>query len=131
MEVKDYFGMDPKMYRDEDLRKFRDNLLEIYDVYQHEWADELAEIVNAPNFDRFSYFGKKKLKKFTNKYADKMADVEVLLEVVQDELDFRDEQSGLKTIKEDEELSENEFIKKEMEKTERIRNILNDNYDEF
>lgn len=124
MEVKDYFGMNPELYSDEDLRTFRDNLLEIYDLYQNEWADELAEIVNKPNFDRFSYWGKRKLKKFTYKYADKMTDVEVLLEVVQEELDKRDEKSGVKKLREETEISENEFIQREMDKTQRIRDIL-------
>lgn len=134
MELKEYFGMNPALYSDEDLLVFRDKLLGTYDFYQKEWAEELAEIANDESFDQYSFKGKRQINKLTNKYADIMSDVEVILEVVQGELDKRDHYNEQQRYLADgnykkEEISEAEFLKREYEKTQRIRRIIADDKD--
>jgi len=135
MDLEKYLGMNPEMYSDADLIKLRDSFLEIYETYEEEWAEELAEIMNNPKFDQYSFFGKRKLKKFNEKHADKMSTVEVLLEIIQEELDRRDN-NGIYVFNKEENdydsssnVSEDEFIRKEREKTERIREIIRDDVD--
>ena len=53
-----------KVYSDFDLKNLRDSFLEVYDTYQEECAEEMGEIFKDPKFDQYSFFGKRKLKKF-------------------------------------------------------------------
>ena len=133
LDLDKYLGMDPTVYSDFDLRNLRNSFLEIYEAYEEACAEEMAEIFKTPKFDQYSFFGKRKLKKFTQKYADKLATLEVLLEVIQEELDKRDgkiDQYGRKVEEEFKQVSEFEFLKAEQEKTDRIREIISSDPEE-
>ena len=127
MEAKDYFYINPASYGYDELSDFRDKLVDAYENYEDMCAREYAEKLS--DIDPNSFKGKKIAKKIINTYADKMSDIQIVLEMVQEELDKRDEYYEQQryidggNIKKSN-LSDEDFLRKEQEKTTRIRRII-------
>lgn len=118
-------------FTDDELRALRDEALVKYDDIIDTWAVELKEINEKTDFDPYSRKGERIISKLGKKYADPLSDVEIVLETIQDELDKRDNYNEQQRYMEGgdytrSELDDNEFLKREKEKTERIRKILED-----
>ncbi len=108
---------------DEELYALRDNLARHHAIYDDEWAKELKEIASVPNFDQYSFWGERKIKKLAKKYAQKTEGLTYLEKLTMEEIfkrdKFKEEQmySG-KGTHENQEMSVDEFIEREQIKTE-------------
>ena len=116
-------------YTEDELKDLRDIALRKYDDIVELWAAELQFTMNEKGFDQYTKRGEKKLNKITRKYAEMVADAEITLEMIQEELDKYEEYYEQQRYIEggnyvDEELEDDEFLKREKEKTERIRDII-------
>ena len=118
-------------YSDDQLKMMRDDALLKHDEIIEDWAKELGSIMNEKGFDQYSRKGERRLNKLNKKYADPLSDAQVVLISIQEELDKRDNyyeqqrymQGGKRYI---ENIDDDEFLKREMEKTARIRAMLDD-----
>lgn len=122
-------------YSTETLLAMRDEALDKYDAYVEKWAVELKAITDEKDFDQYSKKSEKKVKKLNNKYLDPMTDIEVVLATIQEELDKRDNYNEQQRYVEGgnyirDNISDEDFLKREQEKTERIRSILSGDIDE-
>lgn len=134
MKRKGKVGPTPADFSDEELLDLRDKILDLHDKTIDGWSKELAQICD-DDFDQYSFWGKKKLEKLTNKWSEKLADIEVSLDMIQEELDKRDNYNEQQRYMDGgkyktTEMSDEEFLRIEQEKTERIREILNGEYEE-
>ena len=120
------------VYSEDELKELRNIALQRYDDIVEMWANELKYITDEKGFDQYSRSGERKLNKLTKKYAEMIADAEITLEMIQEELDKYDEYYEQQRYVEggnykEEEIDEDEFLKREKEKTDRIRKIISDN----
>ena len=119
-------------FTDDELRTMRDEALSKYDEIIEQWSKELNEITSQKGFDQYSRKGEKLIDKLNTKYADPLTDAEIVLETIQEELNKREnyyeqqrymDSGNYTSIK----IEDEEFLKREKEKTDRIRQILDDN----
>lgn len=119
---KDYMYVNLVDYNDDELIDIHNGLDAEYGRIVEEWGADIAKLINVQNVDPFSFFGKRKVDKLNNKYADKTSDIQILIEDIEKELEKRDkynfEQSfiGGKSYH-DKTLTEKEFFEKEELKT--------------
>lgn len=119
-------------YTEDELKNMRDYALQKYDDIVEMWANELQYTMSEKGFDQYTSRGEKKLNKITRKYAEMVADAEITLEMIQEELDKYEEYYEQQRYVEGgnyeyEELDEDEFLRREKEKTDRIRDIIGKN----
>ena len=118
-------------FSDEELIVMKKKLIERYRFLEEEWAIKLSKIWT-DKFDQYSARGKRKLDKLTKTYADKLSDMEIVFEELKEELLFRelsvvdleditDEVDESRIDEETDQLDENEYISREIEKTRQIR----------
>ena len=86
---KDYLDIDVINYSNQELEFIYGQLSAEYDEYTDKWAKEVSDI-STDDFDPYSFFGERKLKKITKKYAGTLADINGIIEVVADELNKRE-----------------------------------------
>ena len=128
---KNYIGTTPADYSDKDLLLYRDKMRDLYEEIVDGWAKELAQTCDK-DFDEYSFSGKRKINKLTKKWSEKLSSVQVALEMVQEELVKRnyydDKQSYFidGDYKSSTNLSDDEFLRIEQEKTEMLKSILSD-----
>lgn len=133
MGRKDEYIVTPADFSDDDLLVIRDKTLELHDSIIEKWANELAEVCGGKDFDEYSIRNKHKVNKITTKYSKELADVEISLEMIQEELDKRESYNEQQRYivggnYKPSNISDEEFLKREQEKTAKIREILKDNY---
>lgn len=110
-------------FSDDELYAFRDRLSLERAKIDDEWAKELEKITSVENFDPYTFWGERKIKKLGKKFAERTAGLTYLQEVTADELSkrakYKEEQrySGKGKFRYAEE-SEEEFLEKEEIKTE-------------
>jgi hypothetical protein len=121
MEYEKYIGINLVDYSDAELIKIR-NLMDFeYGEVTEEWTRDL-QALDTPNFDPYSFWGGKKLDKVTKKYAGVMADISLISERIENELEkrgkFAEEQrySGKSKVT-NKNIDEDEFLEKEELKT--------------
>lgn len=122
-------------FTDEELYMMRDEALDKYDRYVEEWAIGLKEITDEKDFDQYSRKSEKKVAKLNKRFLDPMTDIEIVLATIQEELDKRDNYNEQQRYMEGgnyqaANIEDDEFLKREQEKTERIRSILNNEDDD-
>ncbi len=130
IDLEQFKELDPIEVSDEKMKYFSEELLKMHDELTDAWAEELKTL-ETEEFDPYSFFGERKIKKLAKKHAPKIAEVDMLLDVIDDEMQkrekFKDEQryvdGGNITTSE---LSGEEFLKEEQKKTERIRRKYED-----
>ena len=116
-------------YTEDELKELRDIALKKYDDIVELWASELQFTMNEKGFDQYTSRGERKINKITKKYAEMIADAEITLEMIQEELDKYEEYYEQQRYIEggnytNEDIEEDDFLKREKEKTERIRDII-------
>lgn len=117
---KDYIYMNMVNYTDQELEVIYGELEAERDDYVDKWANEVAAI-STEDFDPYSFFGERKLKKIANKYADPISDIDIILENIDKEFAIRERAEdenkysgkGKPIVEEDEET----FIEREKLKT--------------
>lgn len=128
MSYVDYIGMVPADYTDNELIKINSEIEEEYNELVEQWAEDVKS-VSTENFDPYSFWGERKLKKIAKKYADKAAEMTIIMEDIERELALREnynEQqkyigSNTNIPKNNFNLSTDEFIQRESMKTLRHR----------
>lgn len=128
MSYVDYIGMVPADYTDNELIKINSEIEEEYNELVEQWAEDVKS-VSTENFDPYSFWGERKLKKIAKKYADKAAEMTIIMEDIERELALREnynEQqkyigSNTNIPKNNSNLSTDEFIQRESMKTLRHR----------
>ncbi len=86
---KDYMDIEVINYSNKELEFIYGELSAEYDDYTDKWAKEVADI-STDDFDPYSFFGERKLKKITKKYAGTLADINSIIGIVADELNKRE-----------------------------------------
>ena len=128
MSYVDYIGMVPADYTDNELIKINSEIEEEYNELVEQWAEDVKS-VSTENFDPYSFWGERKLKKIAKKYADKAAEMTIIMEDIEREFALREnynEQqkyigSNTNIPKNNSNLSTDEFIQRESMKTLRHR----------
>ena len=128
MSYVDYIGMVPADYTDNELIKINSEIEEEYNELVEQWAEDVKS-VSTENFDPYSFWGERKLKKIAKKYADKAAEMTIIMEDIERELALREnynEQqkyigSNTNIPKNNSNLSTDEFVQRESMKTLRHR----------
>lgn len=130
IDLEQFKTLDPLEVTDEKMNYFSEELQKMREELLDAWANELKEI-ETEDFDPYSFFGERKLKKLAQKHTPKIAEVDMLLDVIDDEMKKRE------TFKEQQryvvggnvnepKVSGEEFLKAEEKKTEKIRRKYED-----
>lgn len=124
MSYLEYMNMDLTEMNHDELVKIQRQVLAEYDETMEKYAREV-KMLDKPNFDPYSYFGEKKIRKIADKYSSDIADMEILLNSIDDELNKRLDAEDLLDYERDAENETKEdranFLERESEKTEKIR----------
>ena len=111
---------------DEELYAFRDKLIEIREKMDDEWAKELASFAGE-DFDQYSFWGERKMKKLAKKHAKRTCGLVYLQEVLSNEFRRRDkykeEQMYAGKLKRTYE-SEEDFLERESIKTQSYKSKI-------
>ena len=120
-------------YSDQDLVILKNKIRDGYHMVEEQCAEEMGRLLTE-DFDQYSARGKKKMDKLAKKYADQLSDMEIVFEDLKEEFKKRniylppedditdgEEETGL-SEETNNELNEIEFLRKEEEKTQNIRN---------
>ena len=120
---KDFDESKLREYTAENLRGFLNEIEMKKSVLNEECASEMASLFKDESFDVYSFKGSRKVKKIANKYAplidtaldfEKMIKAEVAVrEKYEDEMRY----SGKSIAKPKQQMSEEEFLQKEQDKT--------------
>lgn len=92
-------------------------------VIREKLTAEMAEKLKDDKFDAFSFFGQRKLKKIAKKYSGAFIGADIYMSMLKKELSRREvleenaRYSGRSIAKKKEEISEEEFLQKEQDKT--------------
>ena len=91
-------------------------------VIREKLAAEMAEVLKDERFDAYSFFGRRKLKKIAKKYDGALKGADVYMAILKKELkrrEFFEEESKYsgKSIVKRKQVSEEEFLQKEQDKT--------------
>lgn len=109
-------------YTDDDLKEFYHEVEMQKSILTEQCSSDMAVFLVDDRFDIYSRSGSRKIRKIADKYAGLIAVADHYLKVVGEELNKRDEYqeqmrySG-KSIKKTENISKEEFLKKEEDKT--------------
>lgn len=130
IDLEQFKTLDPLEVTDEKMNYFSEELQKMREELLDAWANELKEI-ETEDFDPYSFFGKRKLKKLAQKHTPKIAEVDMLLDVIDDEMKkretFKEQQRYVVGGKVNEsKVSGEEFLKAEEKKTEKIRRKYED-----
>lgn len=108
-------------YTDEELRNFVNQIAMQRSVLQERCAEEMNKYLANERFDIYSYFGKKKIDKISQKYAVYFSGADYIEEIIKEELKKRDkyneEQRYTGRSVAVKEISKDEFLQKEEDKT--------------
>ncbi|MBQ8451165.1 MAG: hypothetical protein IJ538_00070 [Clostridia bacterium] len=115
-------------FTDENLEQLLNDLEKENNEIVDEWAKEVKTLYDE-GLDPYSFWGEKKLKKVTKKYSKHSAAISVIMEDVENEISkreqFHEEQVGLgKEKRKINNISRDEFIKKEQDKTQKHKIYL-------
>lgn len=136
IDLEQFKTLDPVDVSDEKMAYFKKELLIMHDELVDAWTDEV-KLYDTEDFDPYSFFGERKLKKIAKKHAGKIAEVDLLIGVIDDEMSRREKYyeeqrySGNGKVKQSFDGSDEEFLKREQEKTDSIRKIYEDDDDEI
>lgn len=103
---------------DSEIYAFREMLSVEREKIDDQWADEVGEVTKG-DFDPYSTFAERKLKKIGKKYAEMGSGITYLQELVAEEIRKRDQYkeeqrySGKNKFKNDFEMSQDEFLERE------------------
>ncbi len=130
IDLEQFKTLNPVDVSDEKMKYFKDELLKMHEELTDIWTEELKKLDNE-NFDPYSFSNERKLKKLAKKHSPKLAEVDMLLDVIDDELSRRDKYNEQQRYVEgvnyrQDELSDEEYFNEEVKKTERIRKIHED-----
>lgn len=109
-------------YTDDDLKEFYHEVEKKKSVLKEQCSEEMSILLKNDKFDVYSWSGSRKIKKIADKYAGLIAVADDYLKTVGNEMrkreKFEEEQrySG-KSIKKRENISQEEFLQKEEDKT--------------
>lgn len=131
IDLKQFETMDPVDVSDQKMAYFKEELLKMRDELLDAWSDEVKKL-DSDDFDPYSFFGERKIKKISKQHSKKLAEVDLLLDVIDDEMSRRDnyneEQRYMGTGKYVPKYStdSNQYLKNEEQKTEKIRRKYED-----
>lgn len=131
IDLEQFKHLNPAEVSDENMNYFREELLKMHDELVDAWMEEVKKY-DTENFDPYSFSGSRILKKLAKKHSKKVAEVDLLIEVIDDEMamreNYREEQRylGNKKFSPDENFDKEEYLKREQEKTEKIRKIYSE-----
>lgn len=125
MAYTDYVNMDLATVSSDLLLHIQEELIEEHNNIMAQYAESIKKIAT-PNFDPYSFFGERKIKKIASKYADDLSNIEVLLDDIDDELNKREDASepepqSNEEYERDTKEEREEFVKSESDKTQKIR----------
>lgn len=129
IDLQIFRELDPAEVSDENMNYYREELIKMHDELSDAFAEELKKI-DSDNFDPYSFFGERKVKKISKKYAKKISEVDMLVDVIDDEMDRREKYNeeqrytGSGKYVPRYSLDPEEYLKQEQEKTARIRKSL-------
>lgn len=109
-------------YTDDDLKEFYHEVEKKKSVLKEQCSEEMSILLKNDKFDVYSWSGSRKIKKIADKYAGLIAVADDYLKTVGNEIrkreKFEEEQrySG-RSIKKREDISREEFLQKEEDKT--------------
>ncbi|MBO5344896.1 MAG: hypothetical protein IKB06_02600 [Clostridia bacterium] len=116
-------------YSDERLFEFRDWIQAQGELVSEEWAEEVKQKTSG-DFDPYSFFGARKLKKIAKKYAGQVSGLNYLRELVNTEIakreKYNEEQRYIGRGQERINESMEEFLRKEESKTKTYKDRLED-----
>lgn len=130
IDLEQFKVLNPSDVSDEQMMYFRDELVKMHDELVDIMADEVKKY-DTENFDPYSFRGERILKKISKKHAPKIAEVDMLIEVIDDEMSRRDtyneqqryiEGGNYKKFNDTTE----EFLEKEQKKIDRKRDDYKD-----
>lgn len=122
INFKDFDEKNIVEYTDDDLREFYAEVQKQKSVINEQCSSEMSILLKNESFDIYSWSGSRKIKKIANKYAHLLAVADDYLKIVETELRKREKYeeerrySG-KSIKKPENISKEEFLQKETDKT--------------
>lgn len=114
-------------FSDEELLRFKKELEAFRDKFTQDWAEDLKDLTGQDsNFDPYTFWGERKLKKLAKKHAEKTDGLIYLQEMVAREVQkrdkFKEEQLYAGTgIYKNPKISKEAFLQREQEKTDRFR----------
>ena len=125
IDLKQFHELDPSDVSDDKMMYFRDELTKMHDELVEAWTDDVKK-VDTENFDPYSFRGERILKKIAKKHTPLIAEVDMLIDVIDDEMARRDEyneqQHYVEGGKRKEHIEDtDEFIAKEQKKIDRKR----------
>lgn len=124
MSYLEYINMDLTTKSVAELEDIQKKVLAEYDATMFAYASEIKKF-DTPGFDPYSRWGDRKIKKAANKFAGDIANMESLLDEIDNELNLRIERQDMQDFLNDptEETVEDreKFLEREGLKTEKIR----------
>ncbi len=131
IDLEIFKELDPVEVSDEKMQYYKKELLIMHDELIDKFGDDVKKL-DTEDFDPYSFFGEKKLKKLAKAHAKKVAEVDMLIGVIDDEMkkreNYNEEQryvdNGNYVPKYS--LDPDEYLKTEQEKTEKIRKGIED-----
>lgn len=112
-----------------DLKGFVNEIEMMKSVISQKMNDELSEELKRESFDIYSRRGEKKIKKISSKYTGSLVGAESYLKIIDAEIKKREQHeeelrySG-RSLKRHNEMSEDEFLQKEQDKTTAYRSKI-------
>lgn len=128
IDLEQFEKLNPAEVSDEQMMKFQEELLKMHDELVDAWAEEVKTVCT-DDFDPYSFWGSRKLDKIGKKHSKTLANVDLLLEIIDGEMTRRDQYNeeqrytGSGKYKPRYSLDEEEYIENEKKKNERIRNV--------
>lgn len=122
VNFKDFDEKNMVDYTDDDLREFYHEVEKKKSILNEQCSEEMLILLKNDKFDVYSWSGSRKIKKIANKYAGLIAVADDYLKTVEKEMrrreKYEEEQrySG-RSIKKHENISKEEFLQKEEDKT--------------
>ena len=119
--IKDFEKENIADYSDEELKNFLNQIAMQRGILQTKCADEMNKYLKDDGFDVYSFWGKRKVDKISKKYAGIFAGADYLEETIKDEIKkrekFNEEQKYTGRSVAVKEISKDEFLQKEEDKT--------------
>ena len=119
--IKDFEKDEIAGYSDEELKNFLNQIAMQRSLLQTKCADEMNEYLKNDRFDIYSFWGKRKMDKISQKYSGVFAGADYLEDIIKEEIKkrekFNEEQkyTGKSVVKKEQSLEE--FLEKEQDKT--------------
>ncbi len=121
-KLKDFDNSKINEYTVDEINEFINEIELTRSVIREKLTAEMAEKVKDDRFDAFSFWGQRALKKIAKKYDGALAGADVYMAIMKTELARREALSNTssytgKSIVKQKEVSEEEFLQKEQDKT--------------